>query len=649
MAILPISIARVSEALKTSVTTQSLASTQAQLLETENELSTGKSINQPSDNPAGAATVLQLTKTLDDRQAYSANLDQATSKLSQVDSTLNSVESIVQEAQSTASANVGSDVTAQARQSAASILSSLSSQLLTTSNTQLDGQYLFGGDKSDTAPFVSSDGTVQYVGSTDLLSNTYDQDTTETFQVDASSVFGAATTQIDGTANVSPSLTAGTKLSDVAGATNAGVALGSIQLSNGSASAVVDLSTADTVSDVIAKINAAGVGGITASIGNDGNLVLTGAAPDDISVNEVGGGTTAEDLGILKSTGGGAGAPLTGSSLHPKLSELTPLSDLNNGAGIDLASGITITNGSKSATLKFSSPPLRAGATVEDLMNEVKSAGIGVQVLINAAGTGLNFVNTTQGTALSISENGGTTATDLGIRNFSPSTLLSSLNNGAGVKTAGAGTDDFQITDSSGKNFSVDVTGDTTVQDVINSINAAATTAGAGVTAAFSTTSNGITLSNTASGSGTLTLTALNASEAAKDLGLTTTASAGVITGTDANAVSTDNVFGDLQKLQDALNNNDQSGITTAAEALQRDYSRVVSVRGANGAKIDELQNRQTQITDQNTATNSLLSSTEDADYTTVISKFESLQTSLHAGLEAASKSLQESLLDFLS
>ena len=648
MAILPLSIARVSESLKNSVTTQSLTSTQSQLLQVENELSTGKSINTPSDDPAGAATVLQLNQTLSDRQAYSANLDQANTQLSQADSTLSTLEGIIQQAQSTASANVGSDVTAAQRQGASATVDSLYSQLLSVGNTELSGQYIFGGDKGDTAPFVEADGTVQYVGSTTLLSNTFDEDTTETFQVNGSSVFGALSSQIDGTANLTPALTDDTKISDLAGATGAGVALGTVNISNGTASANVDLSGADTVSDVVAKINAADVGGITASIGTNGNLVLNGAATDNISVTEVGGGTTAKELGILKTTAGGAGVAVTGASVEPKITALTPLSDLNNGTGIDLSSGITITNGSKSATLKFSSPPLRAGATVEDLVNAVNSSGTNVTAQVNTTGTGLNFVNTTQGTSLSISENGGTTATDLGVRNFNPSTLLTSLNNGAGVKTAGTGENDFQIADSSGTTFQVAVTGDTTVQAVINSINTAATAAGAHVTAGFSTTSNGITLTDSAGGTGTLSLTAINSSEAASDLGLITAASGNVITGTDTNAVTSNGIFGDLANLKTALNNNDQTGITAAATALQNDYNRVVSIRGANGAKIQELTARQSQISDQNTATNSLLSDTEDADYTSVISKFQELQTSMQAGLEAAGKSLQMSLMDFL-
>jgi flagellar hook-associated protein 3 FlgL len=648
MSVLPLSIARVSNLMQANLANTSLNSTQAQLLTVENELSTGKSINQPSDNPAGAATILQLNQTLSNGQAYASNLTQSTTSLSQVDTSLGNLEDLLNSAQSTASANVGSDVSAATRAGAAATIDSLTSEALTLANSQLNGQYLFGGDTDNTAPFVQTSEGIKYVGSTTTLSNTVDENTTMSYQVNGNSVFGALSSQVQGTANLSPSLTSGTQIIDLDGARGMGVSLGDIQLSNGTTTATVDLAGSDTMSDVITKINAAAVGGITASIGTSGNLVLTGSGTDNITVTDEAGGTTAADLGIATATGAGPGVAVTGTNLAPQITDLTPLADLNNGTGIDLADGITITNGAQSATVKFSSPPLRSGATVEDMLNAINSSGTNVRAEINSAGTGINILNEMQGTNLSISENGGTTAADLGVRSFSPSTTLSSLNGGTGVQTAASG-NDFQITDSSGTSFQVSVAGDTTVQDVLNTINTDATAAGAKVTAGFATTGNGITLTDSAGGSGTLTLSPLNSSDAAADLGLTTTASStGVITGTDVNPISAQGIFGDLQKLSTALTDNDQAGITAAAAALQSDYNQVTDVRGSNGATLQELQDRQTQLTAQNTATQSLLSNVQDANYTTVISQFETLQTALQAGLEATSKTLQMSLLDFL-
>ena len=72
--------------------------------------------------------------------------------------------------------------------------------------------------------------------------------------------------------------------------------------------------------------------------------------------------------------GAGAGVALDGSSLQAHVTPLTPLASLNGGAGIDLTSGIQITNG-LSTTVAISSPPLRANATVEDLLNAINGSG----------------------------------------------------------------------------------------------------------------------------------------------------------------------------------------------------------------------------------------------------------------------------------
>ena len=83
------------------------------------------------------------------------------------------------------------------------------------------------------------------------------------------------------------------------------------------------------------------------------------------------------------------------------------------------------------------------------------------------------------GVNFSIGENGGTTATDLGIRTMTGSTLLSSLNLGQGVpvardrqqrKSADARNHDH-LRDGSLGRTSISA-GATTVQDVLNDINA---------------------------------------------------------------------------------------------------------------------------------------------------------------------------------
>lgn len=642
MAILPLQLARVSNLLRTNVTQAAIARTQASLLAVQNELSTGKRINLPSDDPGAAAIAQQVRKLLEQRKAYADNLTRAASHLGQVDASLGELSDLLQQAQTIASANVGDGVTSDARSSAAAVVDSLYRQLFSLANRQFDGMYIFAGDRSTDPPFVEEAGGVKFVGSSNLLSNAFDENSMMTFMVDGEQVFGALSSRVLGSADLGPSLTLDTRLIDLNGASGQGVRKGSIRLSNGTTSAIVDLSGADTIGDVITAINNAGVGSITASISPDGmGLQLTGGGSDDISVSEVGGGTAAADLGILQPTGGGAGAPLIGDSVRAKVTLLTPLANLRGGAGIDTANGLIITNGLITRTIDLS-----AATTVQDMLNAINGAGAAVYARINSSANGIDILNPTQGTNMTIAENGGTTATDLGIRSFNPDTLLTELNFGVGVRTVDGS--DIRITDSNGVSFEVDLSGLSTVQDVIDAINSAAVAGGAGMVASFASTGNGIVLTDTAGGPGTMSLMALNFSSAAADLGLTNPPVGNVITGSDVNPIEPGGIFTHIMQLRDALRSNNQRAITAAAQGLKEDYDRVVRIRGETGAKVQEIESRQQRLEDQNVATMALLSSLEDTDFTDAVARFQMLQTALQASLQTSARILDLSLLDFL-
>ena len=277
----------------------------------QNQLSTGKRISAPSDDPSAAAIAQQLNKTIEQRQAFSDNITSASNQLGEVDSTLGDLTDLVRQAQTIASANVGSDVTADQRKSAAAVVQSIYNQALEIGNKEYEGSYLFGGDRSTAPPFVEANGGVQFVGSPTTLQNQDDENSSLSFQIDGANVFGALSTRVQGTVDLSPSLTDTTRISDVKGATGEGVHLGAIVISDGTTTKSIDLSQADTIGDVVNAINNAGVGAITASVGGQG-ITLNSGGSADITVNEVGGGTTARELGLLTTTGGGAGVDVNG-------------------------------------------------------------------------------------------------------------------------------------------------------------------------------------------------------------------------------------------------------------------------------------------------------------------------------------------------
>lgn len=634
MAIIPLQTARVSNYLRSTLSLSTMTTTQRQLLEVQNQLATGVRINAPSDDPGNAQIAISLQRTLQRRDAYADNLTVANNRLSLVDSTLGDVSDILQQVQSLASANVGSDVTAEARTSAAAVVRSLYSQMLTLANRQTGNLYLFGGDKSTAAPYVDTSGGVKFVGSSGVLTNVVDEGTEVPITVDGTKVFGGTSTSVQG-ADLSPNAVGATRLADMNGAQGEGIRPGSVLISDGTQSRQVDLSEADTLKDVVDAINATGL--VTASITN-GAITLTGTATQSISVSEVGGNQTARDLGIYTATPNAAGVPVTGTNLDARVTNLTPITSLLSGTGLNLANGITIFNGVTTTNLSF------AGATtVQDILNTINGSGSGALARINAAGNGIDVVNPTQGTALTISDNGGTLASQLGIRSLAAATELSVLNNGRGVQTATGA--DIRVTDKNGATYDVDLNSANTMQDVVNLIN---TATGGNVTASFSNTGNGILLTDSTGGTGSLSVTSLNFTTAAADLGFTTPSTGTTLQSADTNSIRAKGVFDSLLRLADAFEKNDQSGITSAAEALKDDLDRVVRVRGETGALVKEMEARSDALEDQNLVTKSLLSDIMDTDYSSAIAKYQLLQTVLQANYQTTSTLSQLSLIDYL-
>jgi flagellar hook-associated protein 3 FlgL len=131
----------------------------------QQEESSGNRILSPDDDPLGAVAVINYnTQTAGDTTDLT-NIDTATNTLNGSVSTLQSVGGVLNQARQLAiqAANSGNDASALGalgRQADA-----LLNQLVGLANTQNNGQYLYGGTKTDAAPFVvDAAGNVTYVG-----------------------------------------------------------------------------------------------------------------------------------------------------------------------------------------------------------------------------------------------------------------------------------------------------------------------------------------------------------------------------------------------------------------------------------------------------------------------------------------------------
>jgi flagellar hook-associated protein 3 FlgL len=135
------------------------------MLQRQEQLATQKRINRPSDDPSGAARVLNGRAALSAIDQFSTNIKRGVSRLEYNEEVLGMVDELVQRARRIGEEKAGSEITAEERQLAASEVKEIYDQVLQLANSRFDGQYVFSGYQTATAPFSRNDDyEVTYAG-----------------------------------------------------------------------------------------------------------------------------------------------------------------------------------------------------------------------------------------------------------------------------------------------------------------------------------------------------------------------------------------------------------------------------------------------------------------------------------------------------
>lgn len=640
---------RTSTLLSSQQTLNRLSSTQNQLNDLLEQAATGQAINRVSDDPAQVASVLLIERRLIEREQESRNLDLATQTLNTADAALGEATNTLIEARTIAQSQIGVGSDAGTRKSQSLVVDAQLTGLVDIANTQFNGVSVFGGNNGaglNGQVFDKFLGGVRYSGSGQNLQTDVGSFSSQDFTSQGLTAFGKFEAVVNNDRDLDPQATAATGLASIVGGTNNGFVPGTVNLTVNATQVTIDLGAVDSFDDVATvltdAINNVTGGAGTVTVGAAG-FVLTGNGGNTVAIDDLPGTRTAASLGIngLTSTGGVGQA---GADLGVKLTPLTNLTDL--GAAVDFASGLTVTQGEQVATVDFS-----AATTVQDLQNAVADLGLGLRLDIAQDGKSLEIVSTVAGLQYSVGENGGTTATDLGIHSYNGDTKLTDLRQGIGLITQ-EGEDDLAVTLHDGTSFSVNLDSATTVGEALALIDAAAGAAGVtpgDFTVAVAATGTGLVATDNTAGATEFTISNANESQAARHLGLVTNAGAGTtITGEDTAQRQIDNAFTDLIILRDSLATNQESGITLAGSNLEEDINAVVSARAVVGVQAQRLEETSLRNEDQQLQEQSLLSNLKDVDLTEVISRYQQLQLQLQAALQTSAQIQQLSLLDFL-
>lgn len=276
----------------------------------------------------------------------------------------------------------------------------------------------------------------------------------------------------------------------------------------GALKAAVTATNELTLQQVVDVLNSAAPGKLSATIVNN-RLALQDLSTDtggNFTIEDLFGSHTAEDLGLTANAA--VGDTLTGARIYSGL-KTALLSSLNGGKGLGTLGGLQLTDRSgATATVN-----LAAAETLDDVIESINSAGLGIRAGYNSARTGLQLTDTTGLTTSNlIAANGDGTNTadklgitasvaattklgsDLKLQIVSESTLLSSLNGGAGVAR---GT--INLTDNAGLKKALTIDSNVkTVGDLISKIN----NLGLAINARVNDAGDGIVLVDTTDGSG---------------------------------------------------------------------------------------------------------------------------------------------------
>ena len=140
---------------------------QSQIGKIQEQVSSGKSILVPSDNPGGYTTAARLSRSEASIQQYSRNISVAKSRLGQEDTVLSSSANILSRLNELTIAGSNGTNSQASRTAIADEMSQLSDQLVALGNTKdPNGDYLFGGYKTKNPPFITTADGVAYVGDT---------------------------------------------------------------------------------------------------------------------------------------------------------------------------------------------------------------------------------------------------------------------------------------------------------------------------------------------------------------------------------------------------------------------------------------------------------------------------------------------------
>jgi flagellar hook-associated protein 3 FlgL len=137
------------------------------------QMSTGRSVNNLSDNPAAAAALVGNNALSSENDQFLTNVSDVQGKLQAADSALSNATQLLTTAITVGAQGANGTLSDSDRQALAQQVQGLQQQMLGLANTAYEGVYVFGGTNVSAPPFAqdaSASSGVQYNGNSDVTS-----------------------------------------------------------------------------------------------------------------------------------------------------------------------------------------------------------------------------------------------------------------------------------------------------------------------------------------------------------------------------------------------------------------------------------------------------------------------------------------------
>jgi flagellar hook-associated protein 3 FlgL len=133
-----------------------------------NQAATGKKLIRPSDDPAAIRPVLSARSQIRATDRFISSLSTAGDRLANQDTYLDQAENLMVRAKEVAINAINGSLSEADMKTLADEVGYIKTEMLSIANAQVGGQYIFGGYKEDTQPFVENGDVVTYAGDSNI-------------------------------------------------------------------------------------------------------------------------------------------------------------------------------------------------------------------------------------------------------------------------------------------------------------------------------------------------------------------------------------------------------------------------------------------------------------------------------------------------